>query len=109
MNFFFDRTETDKEIVVVNKPYFLYLIFIALILWVAADQFPTHTVVKSMAGFAWFLAIVVVLLRYLSMRKVWREMREAMQIGEIAMSGSKLNPSNPLVVRIKKIDKIVKK
>jgi len=102
MNFFFDRTETDKEIVVVNKPYFLYLIFLALILWVAADQFPEHTAVKSMAGLAWFLAIVVMLLRYLSMRKVWREMREAMQIGEVTMSGSKFNPSNPLVVRISK-------
>lgn len=102
MNFFFERSETDKEIIVVNKPYFLYLFFLALILLAAGDQFPEHTAIKSIAALTWFLALVVMVLRYFSMRKVWREMRAAMRSGEVTMSGSKLNPSNPLVVRIPK-------
>ena len=102
MSFFFERSETETEIVVIHKPYYLYVFFLVLILWVAADLFPEHSTIKSIAGFAWVTAIALMVSRYFAMRKTWNEMKDAMQKGGVTMSGSKLNPSDPLTVRIPK-------
>lgn len=102
MKIFFDRFETDKEIVVIYKPYFLYFLAVALVFWGVADQLPQNDAMKTLASFFWFTAIAVVVWRYISMREVWGEMREAMTKGAVVMSGSKFNPANPLTVRIPK-------
>jgi len=102
MKLFFERSETDKEIIVVHKPYFLYFFLLALALWVVSDRLPQNDIVKSLAGLTWLSALVILIWRYISMRGVLKETREALNRGEVAMSGSKFNPSHPLTVRIRK-------
>lgn len=102
MGFFFERTETENEIVVVYKPYFLYVFFLAFLVSALANQLPDSATFKSVAGLIWLSALALFFFRFVAMRKTWGEMREAMRTGAVSVSGSKLSPSNPLTYRIPK-------
>ena len=99
MKVFLERSETEEEIVIVHKPYFIYAFFAAIVLWVLAGIVPS---IASLSGFVWLVLIVLIVWRFVAMRQYRKEVAEAMKNGTVAMSGSMLNPTRPLTVRISK-------
>lgn len=102
MKLFFDRIETTDEILVVHKPYFMYLLAGALLFAFAANEWGDSEILQASSSFIWLFAIITFVWRFISMRAVRKEMMAAMKDNKITFSGSKFNPANPMVVRIAK-------
>lgn len=103
MNLFFEREETEDEIVVTHKPYFLYVLLGALLLAVISNNFGFSETAKSLVGLVWFFTIVMFIWRFISIRGIQKEMTTAMKSGGITISGSRFNFKDPMIVRIPKI------
>src|SRR5688572_8394802 len=94
--------ETEDEVIIVHKPYVLYALAGAIVLWVVAGIVPEDSPIKGIAGFVWLLVLVLIVWRFINMRQYRNEMSEAMTKGAVEMSGSIFSPARPLTVRISK-------
>ena len=103
MSLFFEREETEDEVIVTHKPYFLYVLLGALLLAAISNNFEFSETAKSVVGLVWLFAIVIFICRFISIRGVQKEMLGAMKSGGVSISGSRFNPKDPMIVRIPKI------
>ncbi len=101
MKFFYDRTETDTEVVIVYRPYSWYLLFGLLAVYLVSGELPAGGL-SELKGLAWAAIIALMVTRFFAMRGVNATVREAMKKGAVQMSGSSLSPKNPLTARIPK-------
>ncbi|TMN86844.1 hypothetical protein CWB72_17815 [Pseudoalteromonas phenolica] len=101
MKIFYERTETEDNVILVFKPYYLYMLFGALALEVIKNQFLSLGL-QSISGVIWFFVFTLIVVRFISMRKINSELSKAMKVGDISLSGSKFNPKNPLTATIPK-------
>jgi UDP-N-acetylmuramyl pentapeptide phosphotransferase/UDP-N-acetylglucosamine-1-phosphate transferase len=102
MKIFFERFENDEQVTILHKPYYIYFFFFALMLSFASNAVPILAGVKTFTGIVWFAAMLLVFYRVFAMRSVNREIKEALSKGTATVTGSKLNASDPMTVKISK-------
>lgn len=104
MKIFFERRETDDEIVVVHKPYFMYFFIAVMAVVLVTTNMPENPMASIASIVLLFILGGVLVVRFFSMRGCNKEVIQAMKQGKVEMSGSKLSPSQPLTFRIKKAE-----
>ncbi|OAN14046.1 hypothetical protein A3K86_12600 [Photobacterium jeanii] len=99
MKFFYERTESEREICVVIKPHSLYLMFGMLAVWLLNDFMLQSAPVAQilMPAFLVFIAV-----RFFTIIKVHREILVALKQGRVKTQGSKFSFNNPLTYVIQK-------
>ena len=101
MKFFFERAETESEVIVTYNSYFLYLVLGLLTVSYVAKYFGAPDEVGMVFS---LVMLAVVLWRTVNIPGVKKEIRAAMRAGcGIRMSGSQFNIRNPYTVRISKM------
>ncbi|MFC4701107.1 hypothetical protein ACFO4O_13115 [Glaciecola siphonariae] len=102
MNLLYQRTETDNEIVVVFRPYSMYVLLFVLLLLMAVTFVPSLEAYAYIANVLMPIAALVVIVRIVFMHKVNSEVRQAMRDDKVTISGGKLSASKPLTFVIAK-------
>jgi len=98
---FYDRTETENEIVITYKYH--AAAWILIFGGFAVAYIGPYTGLSKTAALAIVLGILFIVFIYI-LGKISpnREIRKAMKLGRVQVSGSKFSFSNPLTFRIKK-------
>jgi hypothetical protein len=92
------RIETNDDVTIIFKYYPLfYLCFIGLLI---SEFFP-----PTIGGIISIAITLLFSIYILGNIKVWFEIRKAMKVGDVKISGSKFSFSNPLTFVIKKQQK----
>jgi hypothetical protein len=96
MNLFYERVETDEQIVVVFKPYSMYVLLVVLLLLMAVTFIPALASYEAVANFLLPVAAIVVIARIIFMHKINKEVQQAIRSDKVTISGGKLSTNNPL-------------
>lgn len=99
MKFFFERTETEREIAITLKPHSLYLMLLMLAFWLIND-FVLQS--SSIAQFMMPIFMVFIVIRFFSLIRVQKEVLVAMKQGKVKTQGSKFSIANPFTYTISK-------
>lgn len=102
MNLLYERKETNDQVVVVFKPYSMYLLLFVLVALMALTFIPALTTYIALGNLLMVVAAIVVLMRIVSMFKINQEIRKAMSEDRVSISGGKFSAKNPLTFVIKK-------
>ena len=105
VNIFFDRKETESQVVITISPWWLYL-SLGLVAVMVLPRIGQDS--EAPAGIASILALcalmIVSIWRLLSMSRVRGEIFRAMKAGSVQMTGSRFNPASPMTITIEKKD-----
>ena len=105
MSIFFDRKETESQVVITISPWWLYL-SLGLVAVMVLPRIGQDS--EAPAGIASIFALcalmIVSIWRLLSMSRVRGEIFRAMKAGSVQMSGSRFNPASPMTITIEKKD-----
>lgn len=99
MTFFFERTETARDIRIVLKPHSLYIMLGMIVVWLLNDL-ALHSAPVAQLLMPVFIVFMVV--RFFSLVKVQKEVLVAMKKGQVATEGSKFSFANPFTYIISK-------
>lgn len=103
MNFLFEKKETEKEIIIIDKYPFLQILFIflAILLSFLLSFFEIAYFYQDLVFFSFVcLAFITIILK----AKVQKEIQSSMKKSWIEMKGSMYSLKNPLTYRISKKD-----
>lgn len=102
MIWIFDRKETEKEIKIVQKPYFYYLAFSIAVFSLAESSFTNASILKASTGFLWFAFVLFMLINLKSIIVTRLELSRHMKNSQVAVSGSRLSIKKPVTYTILK-------
>ena len=102
MIWIFDRKETENEIIIVQKPYFYYLVFGAYISYFAESKLTDYDILAVISGFLWFAFVLFMLINLKSIFVNRREISRHMKSGQVVISGSRLSIKKPVTYTIPK-------
>ena len=103
MSFFYDREETEAEIVIRYKPTWIYVatgLVLSMLSLGLLQQNMTISPVPN--GVAMWCLIGLAVWYALDTRRVRREIFAAMRQGQISMRGSRFRPKDPITFTIHK-------
>eukprot|EP00919_Chromeraceae_sp_WS-2016_P065215 GHVR01154358.1.p1 GENE.GHVR01154358.1~~GHVR01154358.1.p1 ORF type:complete len:104 (+),score=3.81 GHVR01154358.1:134-445(+) len=102
MNLLYERKETNDQVVVIFKPYSMYLLLFVLLALMALTFIPALSSYVMLGNVLMAVAAIVVMMRIVSMFKINQEIRKAMSEDKVSITGGKLSAKNPLTFVIKK-------
>lgn len=103
MTFFFERHESDSEITITHKPWWLYIAALLIItMWVPSLEGGTLFTETFVSRVAFLSLIALVTVRFTATRSIRKETYEAIRNGSAGLSGSKFSPGNPLAITVSK-------
>jgi hypothetical protein len=102
MKLLYERTETDKQIILVYKPHSMYVLLTILLSLMAITFVPQFSDFASLSGPLTLAAAAVVIVRIVFMHKVNKEVQDAMRSNNVDIRGGKLSLSDPLTFVISK-------
>jgi hypothetical protein len=102
MKLLYERTETDKQIILVYKPHSMYILLTILLSLMAITFVPQFSDFASLSGPLTLAAAAVVIVRIVFMHKVNKEVQDAMRSNNVDIRGGKLSLSDPLTFVISK-------
>jgi hypothetical protein len=102
MNFFYDRKEIGDHIIITHKPYVLYAFLGILVISSIPTFFPALGLGEQLSSIAIYVALGLLVVRFLVLWNVRKETKQAMSSGSVSVSGSGFIFSNPITVRISK-------
>lgn len=102
MIWIFERKETENKIIIVQKPYLYYLVFIAYVSYFAQSNFVEFGILEAISGFLWLAFFSFMLINLKSIFVTRRELSRHMKSGHVVMSGSRLSIKKPVTYTISK-------
>lgn len=102
MDLFYQRSESDDQVVIIFRPYSMYLLLAVLLVLMAITFVPTFAAYESLGNVLIPIAAVVVLARIVFMFKINKEVQEAIRDDRVSITGSKLSAKDPLTFVISK-------
>ncbi|WP_371194867.1 hypothetical protein [Glaciecola sp. SC05] len=102
MDLFYQRTETNEKVVVIFRPYSMYVLLVVLLALMAITFVPALVAYEALGNVLIPIAAVVVIARIVFMYKVNQEVQNAIRSDSVTISGSKLSAKNPLTFVITK-------
>jgi hypothetical protein len=102
MNLFYERTESDDKVVVIFKPYSMYLLLVVLIVLMGITFVPALAAYEALGNILIPIAAVVVFARIVFMYKINKEVQTAIRTDSVSITGGKLSAKNPLTFVITK-------
>jgi len=98
----FERNEFEKEVVIVQKPYHLYLLLGAFVSSVASNNYAEIELLKTISFVFWLILGVFFVINLKSVIQTRREISRSMKVGGVIVSGSRFSIKNPVTYRITK-------
>jgi len=102
MDLFYQRSETDEQIIIVFRPYSMYVLLVVLLVLMGVTFVPALADYEYLGNVLIPIAAVVVMARIVMMHSVNKEVQEAIRSDNVKISGSKLSANNPLTFEISK-------
>lgn len=102
MKLLYERNESDEKIVVIFRPYSMYVLLVVLLLLMAVTFVPNFVAYAYIGNFLMPIAAVVVVTRLVFMHKINQEVQQAIREDRVVISGGKLSAKDPLTFVINK-------
>ncbi len=102
LGLFFERKETEKDIVIVQKPYFYYLIIGAMVSYYVGVSFPNFSLLITVSTIFWLAFSLFFVINLKSIITTRIEVSRYMKKGQVLMSGSRLSIKNPVTYTMSK-------
>jgi hypothetical protein len=102
MKLLYERSESDNEIVVIFRPYSMYILLVVLLLLMAVTFVPNFAAYAFIGNFLMPIAAVVVVTRIVFMHKINKEVQQAIREDRVSITGGKLSAKDPLTFVITK-------
>ncbi|WP_395339755.1 hypothetical protein PN836_015260 [Ningiella sp. W23] len=103
MKLLFTRNETPEKVVIVFKPYSMYVLLVVLLMLMAVSFIDALASYEYLANYLMPVAALVVVARIIFMHKVNKEIQQAIRDERVEISGGKLSAKNPLTFVIIKL------